>query len=156
MSRGGLPPRRPDQHDLPAPRGVTPGARITRLGGTPQSQSATAGSQAATAFYTFPAAGRLFASEISFAITSNNTFAAASQQLYARVSTQSGINLGNVQLSLSNANQIASGHGGLTLPDTGVPVAKGDKLLLDVNNGATVTGGQGTMRAECTVFFTIP
>jgi hypothetical protein len=153
---GNLPPRRPDQQSLPAPRGTTPGARITRLGGTPGSKSAVgAGAQVPTAFYTFPQAGRLFAAEISFAVGTNASYSASVTQLYATVSTLSGLNLGTVELAVAAPSQAVNGQGGLTLPDAGVPVAAGDKLRLDVNNGASLGIG-GVMRATCEVFFTLP
>lgn len=153
---GQLPPRRPDQIGLDSPRSTTPGARITRLGGTPDSKSAVgAGAQAPTAFYTFAKSGRLFAAEISFAVGTNASYAASVTQLYAEVSTLSGLNLGTVELAVAGASQAVNGQGGLTLPDAGVPVAAGDKLRLDVNNGATLGTG-GVMRATCEVFFTIP
>lgn len=153
---GQLPPLRPDQVAFPSPRGTTPGARITRLGGTPGSKSAVgAGAQVPTVFYTFTSAGRLFAAEISFAVGTNASYAASVTQLYAQISTLSGLFLGTVELCVSGAAQAVSGRGGLSLPSAGVPVAAGDKLRLDVNNGVSLGTG-GVMRATCEVFFTIP
>ena len=157
MTHGGLPPRRPDQHELPSPRGLSPGARIQRLGGTPQSQDQlNINSQAATSFYTFPAAGRLFTAGLAFAVGSDNSYTAAVDQFYARLTTQSGLVLCSVQLVIVQANDHDSGTDQWQGPQTGVPVNKGDQLILDVNNGAPVAGGFGAMRADCRVTFTIP
>lgn len=157
MSHGGLPPRRPDQTGLPAPRGTAPGARITRIGGTPQGQDQlNVNSQAATAFYTFPKAARLFTAGLAYAVGSDATFAGSVDQFYARLSTASGLVLCSVQLVICTASDHDSDTDDWSGPDTGVPVAAGDQLVLDVNNGAPVTGGFGAMRADCNVIFTIP
>lgn len=162
MSHGGLPGRRPDQYHEPSPRSLTAGTRIQRLGGTPQSQGTTSGAQVATVFYTFTAASRITAAEISFATASNASYTGGPQQLYARVTANTAkfgiINLGNVQLALSGPTQTANGQGGIAAPDAGIPVAVGDTLLLDVNNNVSPgTGGTGgSMRAECSVLFLTP
>src|SRR6185437_9755886 len=89
---GGLPPRRPDQHELATPRGVTPGARITRLGGTAGSAPASAnGAQLPTVFFTFNAKARIFTAGLSFTVGSNATYAASVTPIYAHVITASGL-----------------------------------------------------------------
>lgn len=156
-AHGGLAPRRPDQIHVPAPRTIQPGARILRLGGTPQSADVlNQGAQAATPFYTFTKAARIHAAGLTFSVSTDASYTAATQQLYARVTTQSGLVLCHVQLSVSGPTQNEPGADRFKAPEAGVPVAAGDKLLLDVNNGTIVTGGHGTMHADCSVFFTIP
>jgi len=153
---GGLPPRRPDQHELATPRGVTPGARITRLGGTPGSAPASAnGAQLPTVFFTFNAKARIFTAGLSFTVGSNATYAASVTPIYAHVITASGLLLCVVRLSVSGPTQIANGGDRFQGPDAGVPVAKGDQLLLDINNNVSLGTG-GLMSAECAVFYSIP
>jgi hypothetical protein len=77
-------------------------------------------------------------------------------QFYARLLTASGIVLCSIQLVISGPTQADSNTDRFTGPDTGIPVDVGDQLILDVNNGVAVTGGQGLMRADCEVFFTTP
>jgi hypothetical protein len=113
------------------------------------------GAQGPTAFITFPAAARLFAAELSFAVGTNGTYSGGVTQLYAQVATLSGIILGTVELAVSGPLQAVNGQGGLTFPETGVPVAKGDKLRLDVNNNVSL-GTFGVMRATASVFYAIP
>lgn len=154
---GGLPPRRPDQHQLATPRGAVPGARIQRLGGVPQSKDQLGvNQQAATAFYTFVKAARIFTASLSYAVGSDASYGASVSQFYARLSTASGLVLCSLQLVVCAPSDHDSGDADWTGPDTGVPVEVDDQLVLDVNNGAGVPGGFGLMRADCSVFFTIP
>lgn len=153
---GGLPPPRPDQLEEVTPRTTAPGQRILRLGGTPGSQSQLAlPPQVATAFFTFPAAGRLFTAGIYLAGGTNNSYGTSVTQFYARLSTQSGIVLCSVQLAIAGPNQGQSGGDRFIAPAAGLPVAKGDKLLFDVNNNVGF-GTTGLMRADCEIFYTIP
>lgn len=153
---GGLPPRRPDQRQLPTPRGAVPGARITRLGGTPGSQGTFGnGAQAPTAFFTFPSKSRIFNAGLTFTVGSNNTYAASVTPVYARVTTASGLVLCVVRLSVSAASQNANGGDRFAGPEAGVPVDKGDQLILDINNNVSLGTG-GLMSAECAVFFSTP
>jgi hypothetical protein len=158
MSHGGLPPRRPDQTGLPSPRGTAPGARIARIGGTPGgADQLNVNSQPATAFYTFAEAGRLFTAGLAFAVGSDASFTStAVDQFYARLSTASGLVMCSIQLAICAPSDHDSDTDDWAGPDTGVPVAAGDQLVLDVNNGAPVAGGFGAMRADCSVIFTIP
>jgi hypothetical protein len=128
-----------------------------RLGGTPASATDQhAGALSPTVFYTFPSAGRIFACELTFTFGTNNAYAVGVQQLYARVTTASGIILGTVRLTATVPSQSGNGQGGITAPESGIPVAKGDQLIFDVNNGVTLTGNDGVMDAECSVLYSIP
>lgn len=154
---GGLPPPRPDQVERETPRGVAAGQRLLRLGGVPTSAGVLgATAQAPTAFYTFGQAGRLFTAGLSFAAVTNGAYTPGVLQLYARVTTQSGLVLCSVQLAIFAAGTGANGGDRFTGPQAGVPVAKGDKLILDVNNGVIIPGGNGVMHADCEVFFSLP
>jgi len=108
--------------------------------------------QAATAFFTFPKAAKIWGSHLSYAVGANSAYAAGNSQFYARVKTQSGFIMCTIELAVSDASQDPNGDGDPTFP--GVPVAAGDKLQLDVNNGVTVAGV--VQRASVVVFYSIP
>lgn len=180
MTHGGLAPRRPDQHQQPTPRTVAPGSRATQVtnsktapltvqivnkAGTPvitqdggvanmaSADQLQVNQQVATSFHTFAAASRIWAVHLSFAAGSNAGYSASVTQLYAQVTTQSGIVLAVVELVIAGPAQADSGDGDLAIP--GIEVAQGDKLLLDVNNGVGLGSG-GLIRASTTVMYSTP
>lgn len=170
MTHGGLPGRRPDQHDQPTPRVPVPGARTTPVvnkpgttitvlqGGAPgmASPSVTgAGAQPPTTFFTFSRAGFVWGAHLSFAADTNGAYAAASQRLYAQVKLLTlGFVICTIELLISAPNQIANGDGDPSFP--GLAVAAGEKIQLDVNNNVGIGGGNGLLSASTVVFVSQP
>jgi len=160
MTHGGLAPPRPDQRGDRAPRGTVPGARQQRLGGLPESQDQLSVSQQApTAFHTFQFPGRLFSAGLTYAVGANASYAGSVTQFYARLYTLSGLVMCSIQIVLCAPSTGQQGNDRWTGPDTGFPVAAGDMLILDVNNGTPVgptPGAWGLMRSDCEISFTTP
>jgi hypothetical protein len=103
-------------------------------------------------FFTFGSAGRIWAVALSYFTTTNNSYSVSTSQTYAAVETQSGLTLGIVELGAADPNQGFSGQSNLTF--NGLPLAGGDKLILDVNNGTVVANLN--QRASAVVLYSIP
>lgn len=137
--------------------GQTIAQEAQTLGGppfVPQLKSATVVRQsvAVTPFFTFPSAGRIWAIDLSYFITTNNSYAVSTSQTYAALETGSGKSLAIVELGASNPNQ---GFGGQsTKPLNGLPIVAGDTLILDVNNGAVISNLN--QRASVVVLYSVP
>lgn len=103
-------------------------------------------------FFTFGNAGRIWAVALSYFVTTNSSYAVSTSATYAAVETGTGLTLGIVELGAANPNQ---GFGGQSnLPFNGLPIAKGDSLKLDVNNGSVIANLN--QRASCVVLYSIP
>lgn len=106
-----------------------------------------------TTFYTFPAAGRLWGGTLSYDMATNNSAGGGTIQGYAAIITGSGITTGLVECNTggpSSANAVA-----VPLLGLGFPVASGDTLQIDVNNGVTM-GTNGVMRASVVAWVSVP
>lgn len=122
----------------------------------PALQSAQRTRQGVTqvSFKTFGSAGRIWRVRLASSVASDNTFTAATPpaQLIHDIETGSGTTLAICEMSISGPNQ--------TVPDgdsgtfNGLPVAQGDTLVLNVNNGVTVSGV--VQRASALVLYSIP
>jgi hypothetical protein len=104
-------------------------------------------------FFTFPANGRLWDVSLSFALATTAAFAGGLSPVYARVITGSGIDIAIVELAISGPSQFVPGNADLSL--NGLAVALGDTLILDINAGVPLAAG-ATMRASCTVLYSVP
>jgi hypothetical protein len=103
-------------------------------------------------FHTFAAAGRLWQVSLSAAVNINASFT-GNASFYAQVKTGTGgITLELVELAAGTAPGQDSTHGDLQL--NGLPVAAGETLMLDVNNGAAVANT--SMRASGLVLYSVP
>jgi hypothetical protein len=108
--------------------------------------------QGPTTFKTFGANSRIWYALLSFTVAVNSTFSASTTRVYARI-LAAGIQLPIVELSVANPNQHADVAAPLVI--NGLPVANGQTLQLDVNNGTSL-GSQGVMSASCTVLYSTP
>lgn len=98
---------------------------------------------------TFPSIGgvltfyRLWNAVISLAAGSNNSYNAGITQMYGELRTGSGISLGIVELCIGGATAGSTPMNANPAPcvvnHNGVEVESGDTLILDVNNGVTIT-----------------
>ncbi len=120
----------------------------------PALQSAQRTRQGATqvTFKTFGGAGRLWGVSLSYALQTDGTGPGAATQFFADIETGSGTTLAVVELGVSAANQAVNGQDGGSF--NGLPIANGDTLVLNVNNGNAVT--HCFQRASCLALFSIP
>lgn len=104
------------------------------------------------AFKTFGGAGRIWRVRLASSVASDNTFSGAPAQLIHDIETGSGTTLAVAELSISGPLQ--SVPGGDSDLFNGLPIANGDTLILNVNNGVSVSGV--TQRASALVLYSIP
>ncbi len=111
------------------------------------------GTTAGALVHTFAAASRLWALHLSFACATDASYTPALANVYAELKTGSGLALTLVELAVSDVKQAINGDSdqGYFNP---IPVAAGNTLLLDVNNGAGVLGA--TLRASCSILYSSP
>lgn len=103
-------------------------------------------------FFTFPSAGRIWSGVLSAAVVTANSYPNSVQELYCELRTGSGLILGVTELAISVAGQIDSNSVSMTI--NGLPVAAGDTLVLDINNGGNI--GNGSLRASAAVLYSTP
>jgi hypothetical protein len=99
--------------------------------------------------------GRIWAVLLSYAITSNASFALSTVRTVASVQMMSGplnLTLAVVQLGVANPNQHAEGS--MSVAYNGVPAITGTTLQLNVNNGAVITNLD--QQASVSVLYSIP
>jgi hypothetical protein len=102
---------------------------------------------------TFTQPGRLWFFDLSFVITSNNSYAFATSRTVATLSlSPSGLVLATVQLGVANPDQADSGGKASVLP--GLPLVGGESVLLSVNNGNVIANLDQT--ASCSVLYSYP
>lgn len=105
-------------------------------------------------FFTFPAAGHIFAAHLSMAGETNSS-ASGSQFIYGRVYVNSPAGLavaGPCELAFGGPLQIDSDNADPSYP--GLPVSKNDQLILDPNGGTPLTNG--VFHCSATVWYAIP
>lgn len=105
-------------------------------------------------FFTFPAAGRIWAVSLSYVITSNPSFTLATARTYAVVTVSpASITLpGAIDLGVAGPKQVTNAQSQLSLP--GLPVTAGQSLILSVNGGALVANLD--QQASAVVLYSIP
>lgn len=112
--------------------------------------------------FTFPSAGRIFGAHLSFSAGSNASYSGSVSSLYSQLLLAvSGIVLVPIELSICTISQNANGDGDPSFPEAGLPVAKGEMIQIDVNNGVGLVGSGGPstgglIRASATVLYSIP
>lgn len=103
--------------------------------------------------FTFPQNARLWTVQLTYAIASNTAYAGGTTQCSAALSLVSGLELSMVECALgSTAGQSDSNGDRGTW--NGLPIAAGDQITLDINQGTTVTGV--SQRASCIVTYSLP
>jgi hypothetical protein len=119
-------------------------ANIQAMGAPPyitglRSFSEVNGSAAASPYtiHTFGANGRLWYAHLSAAVATSSAYSGGLSGVFAELSTGSGLVLGVIELSIGAAGVSDSGNGDMSIG--GLPVASGDTLLLNVNNGTSIT-----------------
>jgi hypothetical protein len=158
---------RPDQR-VPAGAGVVPGSRsgsgeLAGALGYPGVPSAVPNCLGAALFQqtaastptivTLPESGRIWLVDLSYVITSNNSFSLATSRTVCAVQAAvSGLTLATIQLGVSGPNQHDSGQKATGFP--GLPLVKGESLILNVNNGNVVTDLD--QQASVSVLYSIP
>ena len=132
--------RQPRRHPARAGRGMTmPGGRS--FGMAPSVPNVTSGESilqppSVAAFYTFTAAGRIWGATVSYAMGSSG--GTGSNQGYARVRIQGSTTLAIVECCVVGAPSADSNTSDQSY--NGIPVPKGTKIQLDVNNNVTIAG----------------
>jgi hypothetical protein len=102
---------------------------------------------------TLPGAGRVWEVILSYAITSNASYAASTSRTVAAVSTgTAGLVLATIQLAVANPNQHDSASLAVAYP--GLPLTGGDSLHLNVNNGTVITNLD--QQASVSVLYSVP
>lgn len=90
-----------------------------------------------------PSLFRLWNAVLSLAAASNNSYNAGVTQMYAELRTASGLSLAILELAIGGATAgstpMTANSGPCVVNHNGIEVESGDELILDVNNGATVT-----------------
>lgn len=157
---------RPDQHHHPGqrgPAGSRSGAGDTAGAlGYPGVPAAVPNCQGASLLQqnvstptviTFAQAGRLWFFDLSYTITSNNSFAISTVRTVATLSlSPSGLILATVQLGVADPNQADSGGKASVLP--GLPLVGGESVILSVNGGNVITNLD--QQASCSVLYSYP
>lgn len=107
-----------------------------------------------TTVITFPSTSRIWAVHLSFAAATSNTYAAGTiTNLFAQLSTGSGLALTVVELIVSGPTQVDNSDSDLVFT-SGLAVNGGDTLQLNVNGGTVLSNG--AMRASCTALYSTP
>jgi hypothetical protein len=132
------------QMNLGVPPGVGQIASVKHLFGGPSGSPYT--------LFTFPKKGRIWGASLSVSIAASASYAGATSNVYAELATGSGITLEIVELAVTNINQVEVDHG--DMPLNGLPIAAGDTILLDVNNGTLIS--DTTIRASGFVLYSVP
>lgn len=103
--------------------------------------------------YTFPQNARLWTVQLTYAIASNNAYAGGTTQASAGLTLRSGLDLSIVEVSLGSTVGESDSNGDRGNWN-GLPIAQGDIITLDVNQGTSVTGV--TQRASCIITYSLP
>jgi hypothetical protein len=89
-----------------------------------------------TTFYTFPTTAHLWSATLAFTIVTAPAYTPGITKCFADLSTGSGIALLTVELGVAAVNDHDSNT--VAVGFNGIPVAAGDTLVLNINNGTTV------------------
>lgn len=101
---------------------------------------------------TFPSQGRLWGVSLSYALASDAGYSGGLAPTYCRV-TVGSITLVVVEGALSAASQTMQGNA--DLPLSGLTIAGGENVVLDVNNGISL-GSDTSGRASASILYSIP
>ncbi len=102
--------------------------------------------------FTFPQAGRIWALHLSYAMASNSSYSGTiTSQAYALVKAGSTI-LTVIEIALGGPSTNDSGDSDMVI--NGLPVPAGTALILDINNGASISNV--AQRASAVVLYSIP
>lgn len=102
--------------------------------------------------FTFPAAGRIWDISLSAALVAGGAYASGRQNVYVLAKAGSVV-LEVLEMAVSNANQVDSDHGDLSLNGLAAPL--GTVLTLDVNNGVSIDP-DAELRASVNVLYSVP
>lgn len=133
-------------------------ANIQAMGVPPTVPNATAakfrnaGATSTTGFKTFGTDVFIWAAVLTYAITTDGTFASGVTSVSSYIETGSGISLAIVELAASSTDQVDSGVSSLTF--NGIALSSGDELNYNINSGNTYTGMQ--QRASGIVVYSTP
>jgi hypothetical protein len=101
---------------------------------------------------TFAQAGRVWGAQLSSTFSAGAAYAAAVNNVFHSIQTQSGLTLAVVELAVAAPSTVD--NAGADAPPFGLDIAAGDIVQLNVNNGTAVTGA--FQRCSAVVFYTVP